>query len=145
MHQKRKVDGVLVTRRESRVVEQRRKRVADGVANHTVNSRRPIEQMCAIELKHVAKRNLAGRGRLRHRSIGQLAAFAQGKKARRQPDIPHGYGHKVSRARGNLQQANAVGDGPGLRRDFYGIHLTVPRNDDVARQVRGALEIVDRE
>src|SRR5205085_12254898 len=42
-------------------------------------------------------------------------------------------------------EAHAVGNGLGLRRDFYGVHLTVPRDDDLARQIGHALKIVDRE
>src|SRR5438270_1000588 len=145
MHQKRKVDSVDAACRESRVVEQGRERMADGIANHTINSRGTVEQVGAVKFEHFVQRNLARRGGFRHWGVGERASFAQGKKARRQPNVTHRHGHKVSRVPRNFQEANAVGDGFGLGGDFHGVHLTVPRNNNFPRQFWRALEVVNGE
>ena len=54
-HQKWEIDGVHAARRESRVVQQRRKRVADGIANHTVDPRAARESVGAVEMNHVVE------------------------------------------------------------------------------------------
>src|SRR5207248_326489 len=115
------------------------------MANHAINPRPSRKQVRAVELKHFLERNLAGPRRLRNRRIGEFAAFAQGQKTRRQPYVSHGYSRKVSGAPGQLQKANAVGDGLGLSCNLHGIYQTMPRDDDVSRQVWGAFKIMNRE
>ncbi len=54
-HQKWEIDGINAARRESRVVQQRRKRVADGIANHTIDPRAARESVSAVEMNHVVE------------------------------------------------------------------------------------------
>src|ERR1700757_2552034 len=96
MNQERKVDSVYMTSGESGVVEQGRQRMANGIANHAVNLGLPVEQVGPVKTKHFVERNLPGSGGFANRRVGQFAAFAQRKKARGQPNVAHGHGHKVS-------------------------------------------------
>src|SRR3989442_2610688 len=54
-HQKREIDGINPARQKSRVVQQRRKRVADGIANHTVDPRPARDSVSAVEMNHVVE------------------------------------------------------------------------------------------
>ncbi len=54
-HQKREVDGVNAARRESGVVQQWRKRMSDGIANHSVDPRAARESVGAVEMLHLVQ------------------------------------------------------------------------------------------
>ena len=53
VHQKWETDGINAAGRESPVVQQGRKRMADGIANHSVDPRAARESMRTIEVLHL--------------------------------------------------------------------------------------------
>src|SRR5258706_960465 len=57
-HQKWEIDGINAPHRESRVVHQRRKRMTDGIANHSVDPSAPRHGLRAVEMPDLVKRNL---------------------------------------------------------------------------------------
>src|SRR6267143_75074 len=75
-HQKWEIDGINAARREPRIVQQRRKRVADGIANHTVDPRAARESVGAVEMNHLVQGNLAGGGGLGDGSVSQRTSLA---------------------------------------------------------------------
>src|SRR5207253_9355664 len=104
-------------RRESRVVQQRRERMTDGMANHSVDPRAARERVCAVEMLHLGERNLAGCGGLGNRSVSQLTSLAQGEDSRRQADFAHRNGDKSLRTSRQTKETQAVVDAPRFGRD----------------------------
>ena len=56
VHQEGKIDGVYMANRESSVVQHRRERMANWIANHTVNLGLSVKQVRAIETKRFLER-----------------------------------------------------------------------------------------
>src|SRR6267143_7005528 len=75
-HQKWEIDSINAARRESRIVQQGRKRMADGIANHSVDPRAARESMRAIKVLHLVQGNLAGGGGLGDGSVSQRTSLA---------------------------------------------------------------------
>src|SRR5882672_1060822 len=53
--QKWEIDSINAARREARVVQQRRKRMTDGIADHAVDSRAACESVRAVEVLHLVQ------------------------------------------------------------------------------------------
>src|SRR5207302_1605391 len=141
-HQKWEIDGINAARRESRVVQQRRKRVADGIANHTIDPRAARESVSAVEMNHVVERNLAGGGGRSNGRVSQGAAFAQGEDSRGQAGLSHRNGDKALRTARQAHEADAVVDAPRFGRDLYGIDPAVGWRVYASRQIRSAHKVV---
>src|SRR5215472_12761492 len=133
-----------MTSNKSGVVQQGRERMTYRIANYPVDLGFSVEQVRPVETKRFLEGNLARGGGFGNRRIGKLATLTKRKEARRQPDVAHGNGHKISGSPGNLQEAQAVGNRFRLRCDFDGVHLAMPRDENVAGKGRRALEVVDR-
>ena len=141
-HRKREINGINAARRESRVVQQRRERMTDRIANHPVDPRAARERVCAVEMLHLGERNLAGCGRLGNRSVSQLTSLAQGEDSRRQAGFAHRNGHKSLRISRQTKEPETVVDAPRFGRDLHGIDSAMRRRVHAARQIRSALKVV---
>ena len=112
LHLQRQHDGVHVFAAESRVVHERRKRVADGIAGHAEDARRLIELIDAVEIEQRARRNLARRGlcALARRGKSERRAGARAQHAADQPFFAHGDAHDVRTQRVVFNHAAARRD-----------------------------------
>src|SRR5882762_11096132 len=106
MNQEWEIDGIYLARDESCVVQQRRERMGDGIADHAVNSRLSRERVSAVEIFHFVEGDLSGRGGLRDCRVGQSAAFSQRQDAAGQTYFAHRDGNEVLRTPRQAQQAD---------------------------------------
>src|SRR5256885_394826 len=90
LDQKRQIYGVDAASDEGGVVQKRRKRVRNRVADHAKHARFPVELMSAIEMLHFAQRDLSGSSGCFERGVRKLATFAQREQAGRKADFAHG-------------------------------------------------------
>ena len=142
MHQKWEVNRIKVARHEAGVVQQRRKGMTDGIANHSVYTSSAIERVSAIEMGHLLERNLAGRSGLSDGRVCQRTPLPQRQDARGQAGFSHRNSNEVFGTPGQFQQTNAVGNGVRFCRDLYGIGPTMGRRTHTSRQNRRALKVM---
>src|SRR5215467_553685 len=95
VHQERQIDGVHAERDKAGVVKNGRKRMADRIANHSIDLRVSIHCVTAIQMKHFIQGHLARSGCLCYRGISKFAAVAQRENASWQSHFPHWNGYKV--------------------------------------------------
>src|SRR6267142_165106 len=129
MNQEWEIDSVHFARDESCVVQQGRKRMSDGIANHPVNSRLSRERVSAVEMLHFVEGDLSGRGCLSDRCVCQRAAFSQWQDSAGQTHCPHRNGYKVLRAPRQAKQPDAVGNRACACGDFYGVNQPMTRSE----------------
>ena len=145
MHEEWEIDGIDATRYEPRVVQKRRKRMSDGIANHSVDLRATRESVRPIQMLHLVQGNLARGGSGGDGRVSQRTSLAQGEDARGQADLSHGDGDKAFRITRQAQQPDAVLDGSCFGRDFDGVDAAMCRGVDTSREVRRVLKVVNGE
>src|SRR5437879_2639098 len=69
MNQEWEIDSVDLAREETRVVQQRRERVPDRIADHAVNMRSSCKLVSTIEILHLAEGDLTGGSCLSGRGV----------------------------------------------------------------------------
>ncbi len=143
-HQKREIDSVHLSCDKSRVMQKRRKRMADGIANHSVDASAAREDVRAIEMLHVGERNLPGGGRIGDGCVRQSASFPQREDAGRQAGLTHRNGDKILRLPCQSQETDAVVNAASFGGDLHGVGAAMGRRVHAPRQIRRALEVVNR-
>jgi len=88
--EERQVHGVDFANEESGVVQQRRKRVRDGVADDAKYLRLAIERVSAIEMLHFLKGDLPRSGCRGYRRISQRTTFTKSEETRWKAHFAHG-------------------------------------------------------
>src|SRR5207302_7279029 len=142
MHKEREIDGIDATRYESRVVQERRKRMADRIANHSVDPRAARESVRAVKILHVMQRNLARSGSTGDRRVRQGTSLAQSENARGQASLSHRNGNETFGITSQAEEPDAVADGPRLSGDLHGVDSAMRRRTHASRQIRRALKVV---
>src|SRR6202521_5854454 len=127
MNQEWEIDRVNATRGETSVVQQRRKRMPDRIANHAVRTRPACQWMRAIKMLHLSKANLPGRRGLGNGRVGQRASFPQRQDSRGQAYFTHRHGNEVFGMPGQTKEPNTVSDAPRFCGNLYRIDLAVHR------------------
>ncbi len=117
----------------------------NGVTNHAVNASAMGKLMGAVEVFQGVQGNLAGSGSLSDGCVRQCAAFSQGEDARRQANFAHGYGNEIGGAANETQEAEAVGEGLGMRGNFLSVRLCMPGGTGGLEMRRHAPEVVQGE
>src|SRR5438477_2939393 len=127
MHKEREIDGIDATRYESRVVQERRKRMADMIANHSVDPRAARESVRAVKILHVMQRNLARSGSTGDRRVRQGTSLAQSENARGQASLSHRNGNETFGITSQAEEPDAVADGSRLSGDLHGVDSAMRR------------------
>ena len=133
MHKEREIDGIDATRYESRVVQERRKRMADRIANHSVDPRAARESVRAVKILHVMQRNLARSGSTGDRRVRQGTSPAQSENARGQASLSHRNGNETFGITSQAEEPDAVADGPRLSGDLHGVDSAMRRRTHASR------------
>ncbi len=107
--QERKIDGVELFLDKPCVVQERRKRMANRVANNTVHARAPRKYVRAVEMLQFIKRDLTGSSGRLYRRECECAALTKCENACRQTNFPHGHGDHVLLSAREPQHPQAVG------------------------------------
>src|SRR6267142_1812900 len=89
MNEEWQIDSINFARHKPRVMQQRRERMSNGIADHAVNARPSRERVSAVEVLHLAKRYLTERSRLGDGGVRQSASFPQRQDSSGQPYLPH--------------------------------------------------------
>src|SRR5882724_11927731 len=145
MNEEWQIDSINFARHEPRVMQQRRERMSNGIADYAVNARPSRERVSAVEMLQFAEGDLTGRGCCSDWRVRQSAAFSQCQDSRGQPHLPHRNCNEILRVPGQPKQANAVRNRASVCGDFCGVYQAMPRHADLSRQFRRPIEIVDGE
>src|SRR5882762_2560406 len=119
--------------------------MSNRFADDAVNARAAGESVRAVEMLHLVQGNLTGGGGGGDRSVGQRASLAQGEDTRWQAGFTHGNCDEIPGVSREAQKTHAFVDASRFGRDFDGIDRAVGGQVYAARQIRGALEVVDGE
>ena len=102
-NEKRHKYRVEFARAKRRVVQQRRERMPDRIANHAVHARAARDLRGPVKIDHRIQRELARRRGLLHRRIRQSAAHAQRQDAPGESEFAHRYRDDIATVRANSQ------------------------------------------
>ncbi len=142
LHEEWEEDGVAMSCAVSSVVEQRRKRVGDGIADDAVDGGARSELVRTIERDEFRERDLAGSGGGGNGGISEGTAGTQSEDACGQADFAHGNSDDIARA-SESEESKTIGKRAGHGGDFEGLEFTMARDVEEFGKRRSGAEIVN--
>jgi hypothetical protein len=133
--EKRHKNRIVFARVKCCIVQHRRERMANRIADHAVDAR-PLRNLSgSIKLLHRFQGKLARCRGLFNRGISKGTTRPQRKNAPCQTSLAHGNGHDIAAALGEFANTDAIGEGLAIARNFRDLSSSAKKAPGKIRKI----------